>query len=219
MSHCACEFTAHSSLLSNWEKVDCSFKYLSSKQKENTVSGLNQNQVTAWLFFIALPYSIREIESRCPQYNCRQTPGRSYCDQTDNSFLLKPYATWAHLYNPAQNHTLLNMPCEVCILKAMKYGIEFLGCIEFKFPCKNTQEILIQQTDKKKKYRQTAWQLCSTDHKLSVSTVCWNAGGVFHRLILFFLDLSLTKSYSLMSCRLFFIQWTTQDTNFSVDYL
>lgn len=72
--------------------VDCSFDYLLSNKK-NCVSDLNHNQVTAWLFFIALPYKIGEIESRCPQYNSRQTEGRSHWDQThtaDNSFFTKP---------------------------------------------------------------------------------------------------------------------------------
>lgn len=117
LAYCVIDRTAYGLIphFSKREKVDCSLKYLSSK-KENSVSDLNQTQVTACLFFIALPYNIREIESRCPQCNSRQTPGRSYWDQThtvDNSFLLHPYVTWAHLYDPRQNHRLLNMPCEV----------------------------------------------------------------------------------------------------------
>lgn len=104
--------------------VDWSFKYLPSKPNENSVSDLNHNKVT-WLFFIVLPYRIRDIESRCPQCNSWQTPGRSYWDQThtaDNSCLLNPYVTWAHPQDPTQIHRISNMPCEV-----VKYWINITG--------------------------------------------------------------------------------------------
>lgn len=42
-------------------------------------------------------------------------------------------------------------------------------------------------------------QLCSTDHKVSVSMLPLNTRGVFYSLLLFFLDLSWSRSYDFMS--------------------
>lgn len=71
------------------------------KQKANRVSDLNQTGAAASLFFIALPYSISPIESRCPPFNSGPTPGPSGWDQTQTAkiifvffpLVLNPYVT------------------------------------------------------------------------------------------------------------------------------
>lgn len=161
------------------------------------MSNLNQNEETAWLFFIALPYSIREIESRCPQYNSRQTPGRSYWDQTqiaDNCFLLNPYVTWTHLYDPAWNHGFI----KYALWSVYSQGYEirdelhwFRLNFSFHVKKKKTPETLIQEADKKIQTN------CMTAMQHRPQVICLNSflkcqGTLFHWLVLFLLDLSWT---------------------------